>query len=499
MITRLGQLPGVKVLGRSATRDYRGRAPADVARELQAAVVLTGAVQSEGDVVKVTVSLIDPKDGSQIWSDSYQQPLNNIFAVQNDIAEAVARNLRVTLTPSPVRARTATRLVNAAAYDLYLRGRDAAARREGIRAVELYRQAIAADPRLAEAHAGLTEALHLRIAGNAFDPSIADEMRRSAFAASAVDPDLPQVELALGLTAPGLADKLKHFRRAIDLDPSYAEAYHQVGDLLMQLAPEQALAFFRRSLALDPRAVVGYTDMARVLASEHRLAEAAAEVGRNPAAVPTNNPVPLATIARQRGKPDEAIELLDGPGRQYVERTLGRGDAAGALFLVSLMADAGRKAQALDRVNTVAARMPNDCEVKAMLAALKYDLGQRRAALEMASALLAAAQLPKASLSDVRCGPMAAAAVVDVEAASAILRRIAAEDIHLRHWTFQIGGFSGHEWLKGGWYPFNRIGDAPPVVAAKQELARAFSQVRDSVATIFAGVDLAVSDQPSSR
>ena len=496
MITRLGQLPGVKVLGRSATRDYRGRAPADVARELDAAVVLTGAVQSEGDVVKVNVSLIDPRDGSQIWSGSYQKPLNNIFAVQNEIAEDVARNLRITLTPSPMRDRTAARQVSAVAYDLYLRGRDAAARREGDRAVELYRQAIAADPRLAEALAGLTEALHLRIAGRAFDASIADEMRRSALAAAAVDPDLPQVELALGLAAPGLADKLKHFRRAIDLDPSYAEAYHQAGDLLMQLAPEQALAFFRRSLALDPRAVVGYTDMARVLASEHRFAEAAAEVARNPAAAPTRNPVPLAAIARHRGKPEESIALLEADGRQYLERSLSRGEAAPDLFLVSSMVDAGRQAQALDRVSTAAARVPNDCEVKAMLAALKYDTGQRRAALELAGPLLAAAQGPKASLSDVRCGPMAAAAVGDVEAAAAILRRIASEDIHLRHWTFQIGGFSGHEWLLGGWYPFNRIGDAAPVLAAKQELARAFSRVRDSVDAIFAGVDLTAPEKP---
>ena len=294
MITRLGQLPGVKVLGRSATRDYRGRAPADVARELQAAVVLTGAVQSEGDVVKVTVSLIDPKDGSQIWSDSYQRSLNDIFAVQNEIAEAVARNLRVTLTPSPVRDRTAARKVSVVAYDLYLRGRDAAARRDRDRAVELYRQAIAADPGLVEALAGLTEALHLVFVRQGMtDPSIANDMRRSALAAAAADPDLPQTELALALTDPRLVDALKHFRRAIDLDPSYAEAYHQAGDYLMQLAPDQALAFYRRSFALDPRAVVGHGDMADVLANENRFAEAAAELTQRFASAQSTMPPSL--------------------------------------------------------------------------------------------------------------------------------------------------------------------------------------------------------------
>jgi hypothetical protein len=200
--------------------------------------------------------------------------------------------------------------------------------------------------------------------------------------------------------------------------------------------------------------------------------------------------MPQATLARHRGNLEETITLLEGDGRQFLERVLSRGDAANELFLVSAMVDAGRQAQALDRLSTVAARVPNDCEVKAMLAALKYDTGQRRAAIELAGPLIVAAQTPKATLTDVRCGPMAAAAIGDVEAASAILRRIASEDIHLRHWTFQMGSFSSHEWLRADWFPYNRIGDAAPVMAAKQELARAFARVRDSVVVIFAGVDL---------
>lgn len=499
LITRLGQLPGVKVLGRSATRDYRGRAPADVARELHAGVVLTGAVQSERDVVKVTVSLIDPKDGSQIWSDSYQKPLNDIFAVQNEIAEAVARNLRVTLTPSPVRDRTAARKVSVVAYDLYLRGRDAAARRDRDRAVELYHQAIAADPGLVEALAGLTEALHLVLVRRGVtDPSIANDMRRSALAAADADPDLPQTELALALTDPALVDALKHFRRAIDLDPSYAEAYHQAGDYLMQLAPDQALAFYRRSLALDPRAAVAHGDMADVLANEDRFAEASAELTERFASAPLN-PMPLAKLARHRGKPDETVKLLEDAGRQYLERELSAGVVAPALLLTSSMADAGQHARALGLASAAAARAPNDCQMTVMLAALKYDTGQRPAALELTRPLLAAARAPKVSLPGVICGPMAAAAVGDVEAASAMIRRIASDDILLRYWTIQVGQFAGHEWLKRRWYPFNRIADAAPVLAAKQELAQAFSRVRNSVAAIFAGVDLAGSAKPSGQ
>jgi TolB-like protein len=153
LITRLGQVPGVRVLGRSATRDYRGRQPKDVARELNAAVVLTGAVQSDGDRVKVTVGLVDPGDGTEIWTNKYEKPLDNIFAVQTEIAEDVARRLSVTLVPSPARARTAARQVNGVAYDLY-RAVGSRARRDVDRSVERDRQAIRTDAALAEAHAG---------------------------------------------------------------------------------------------------------------------------------------------------------------------------------------------------------------------------------------------------------------------------------------------------------------------------------------------------------
>jgi TolB-like protein len=498
VITRLGQLPGVRVLGRSTTREYRGQAPAAVARELSAGVVLTGAVQSDGHLVKVTVSLIDPKDGSQIWSDSYQKPLIDIFAVQNEIAEDVARNLRVTLTPSAVRARRAARQVNVQAYDLYLRARDAAARRDVNRAADLYKQAIAADSGLVEALAGLTEALHLRLVREGMsDPSISDEMGHYARAAFDADPDLPQTELALALTAPVLSDALKHFRRAMDLDPSYAEAYHQAGDYLMELAPDHALAFYRRSLALDPRAVVGHGDMSAVLAGESRFAEATAEAEQASPSVP-NGPISLARIAAHRGKPDDSIKLLEGIGRPDLEQNLSAGVSLGPLLLMSSMADAGRRVEAFDWASTVAALAPHDCQVKAMLAALKYDMGQRPAARELARPLLIAAQGPKPSLADIRCGPLAAAAVHDVDAAATILRRIAANDIGLRYWTIQVGSFTAHEWLKRGWYPFSRIGDEPAIRAAKEQIARAFSNVRASVAEIFAGVDVAGPEKPTS-
>ena len=95
LITRLGQTPGLKVIGRSATRNDRGRSPRDVARELNAAVVLTGSVRPDGDTVNVSLELIDPSDSTTIWSSQYARDLNDIFAVQAQVAEDVALALRV--------------------------------------------------------------------------------------------------------------------------------------------------------------------------------------------------------------------------------------------------------------------------------------------------------------------------------------------------------------------------------------------------------------------
>ena len=87
LTTRLGQTAGLKVIGRSAARHYRGRSPRDVARELGAAVVLAGSVRPSGDTVTVSLELIDPSDGTAIWSGQYTRDVKDIFAFKfEDIA-----------------------------------------------------------------------------------------------------------------------------------------------------------------------------------------------------------------------------------------------------------------------------------------------------------------------------------------------------------------------------------------------------------------------------
>jgi non-specific serine/threonine protein kinase len=140
LISRLGQTPGLRVLGRSATRGYRNRQPREVAQELGAGVVLTGSVRPSADNVKISLELIDPLDGTAIWSSQYTREVQDIFKVQAQVAEEVATALRVKLQPSAASARTASRLVDPRAYELYLRGRQALAERKLPEAIKRYEQ-----------------------------------------------------------------------------------------------------------------------------------------------------------------------------------------------------------------------------------------------------------------------------------------------------------------------------------------------------------------------
>jgi len=139
LVIRLGQTEGLKVLGRSATRAYRGRAPSELARELNAAVVLTGTVRPSGDSVKISLELVDPSDNTTLWTGQYTRDVRNIFAVQAQVADDVASALRVRLRASPARERAASRLVDPRAYETYLRGRQAVAL-GGVRQIEQARE-----------------------------------------------------------------------------------------------------------------------------------------------------------------------------------------------------------------------------------------------------------------------------------------------------------------------------------------------------------------------
>jgi non-specific serine/threonine protein kinase len=462
VITRLGQTPGLRVIGRSSTREYRGQDPRTVAREIGAAVVLTGTVQPADNDVRVTVALVDPADGAQLWSAQYTRELKDIFAVQAEIATDVATRLRGTLVPNAALARTASRVVDQRAYDLYLQGRERAASRRPAEAIELFQQSIAADPGIAEAHAGLAAALMLQatFAGRMGDEAARARARAEIDNAFNIDPDLAQAHQAEALVANTIRESLEHTRAAIALDPSDAQGYHVIGDFIKELDPERAIAFYRASLDLDRRFDASRGDIVQALLLLGRREEARQEA-RAMTRDPVGGRVTLAEADVIQGGADPAAALGDErldantyvqPWVRYARALVqtGRHDAAGQLL------------------NSILKRAPDFCEARALAAGLTRRRGARAAA---AAGINEDSADPTGS--QLRCGVVAAAVLGDAARTAAHIDRLAARTEAVPMDDASISGDLVAFDQRRTWYPWNQVSGDARVVAAMQRLSAA--------------------------
>jgi TolB-like protein len=471
LISRLGQIPGLKVLGRSSTRDYRGRTPRDVAQELRASAVLTGSVRSQDNTIKVSLELIDPADGTAIWASQYTRDVRDILAVQTQVAEEVATALRLTLQPTASRVRTASRLVDPRAYELYLRGQQAFAERKLTDAIKLYEQAIAADAGLAEAFAGLAKALSLNFGGLVDDASLIARQKQAADRAYELDPDLPQANVAVALAADGLADALKHLRRAVDADPSYAEALHLIGDVIVDFEPERAIEFYRKSLDLEPRMQVNHPDMALAFLSMNRLGAAEQAV----AAAAPNTPwsrYARAFIELERDRPDEAVAALrsDPELRTLASKWL--------IYAIALRA-AGRSEEAIGELRRLSRDFPRFCDAPAVLGGLLFERKDPVGARRLTSPLLERGQAAQARPPEVRCALLGAAATGDVSAVAATVTRIASDERLTRRWAQGMSLNVGRLLLTPHSYPWSKVASDPAVAVARQRLDDAYVRERE--------------------
>ena len=473
LISRLGQMPGLKVLGRSATRDYRGRAPREVAQELHASVVLTGSARAQDNTVKVSLELVDPSDGTAIWAAQYTRDLKDILAVQTQVAEEVATALRLKLQPTASRVRTASRLVDPRAYELYLRGRQALAERNLPEAIKQYEQAIAVDAGLAEAFAGLAEALYVNptFGGPVDDASPTARLKQAADRAYELDPDLPQANVAVALAADGLAEALKHLRRAVEADASYAEGIHLIGDLIVDFDPARAVAFYRKSLDLEPRMQVNHPDMALAFLSMNQLGAAEQAAGN---AAPNTRWARLSRafieLERDRAGDAEAILRSDPALRTVASEWL--------IYAIALRA-AGRTEEAIGELRRLSKDFQGFCDAPAVLSGLLLERKDPAGARRLASPLLERGQAAQARPPEVRCALLAAAATRDVAAAAATVTRIASDERLLRRWALGITGNVARLLLTPRSYPWSKVASDPAVAAARQRLDAAYARERD--------------------
>jgi len=299
IINALTQLPGLRVAARTSAFSFKGRSAdlRSIGDQLNVGTVLEGSVRKAGGRIRITAQLINVADGYHLWSERYDRELVDIFAIQDEIATAIADKLKVTL-----KVGTETQLVrppteNVEAYDLYLRGH-ALTRQRGpalLRAVECFEQAIALDANLSLAHAELAEALMLMTLYGMVPPAeIRDRARRATSKALELDPDLVTGQIVRALysmlveldrTGTGAA-----FDRAVQLDPVDidARAFQAVFDFCYIRGDlEVAQAQLRGVIESDPLNANARAQLAIVLVWAGMTEPAAAEARRGVELDPT--------------------------------------------------------------------------------------------------------------------------------------------------------------------------------------------------------------------
>ena len=284
ILTRLAKIGDFKVVSRTSTEKYKSSPEnlREIARQLGVAHILEGSVQKTTDQVRVNVQLINALNDAHLWAETYDRKLTDIFAVESEIAKAVAENLQAKLNGRAEKVLAARPTENPQAHELYLKGRyfwDKRTTQNLEKAIGFFQQAIDLDPNYALAYAGLGDA-HSIVPIYAGTPPKDDVPKALAAARKAVEIDDSLAEAhtslanALVMNLP-LATAEPEFRRAIELNPNYATAHQWFGECLFgEGRYPEALAELERAHELDPLSLIINASYGMALAGAGRTAEA---------------------------------------------------------------------------------------------------------------------------------------------------------------------------------------------------------------------------------
>jgi len=264
LIDRLSQVRELEVIARTSIMSYKKKEKkaAEIGRELSAGTLVEGSVRKVGNKIRVTAQLIDSNTERHLWSSKYDKDLEDIFAVQSDIAEQVTQSLALELLPN-VKSNLGKKVTNDIdAYLLFMKGRYyyyMKAKQDQEKAMKYYEAAIALDPAFSLAYAGISQSCHTLGDSNWLPPEVAyPRMKEYATKAIETDPALADGHAAIAAEYMHYEWKWqeseREFKRAIELNPSFAPAYLQYGNLLGILGRlEEALRNFQRGYELDPK------------------------------------------------------------------------------------------------------------------------------------------------------------------------------------------------------------------------------------------------------
>jgi len=275
VLTRLAKIGDLKVISRTSTQGYQseGGNLAEIAKQLGVANILEGSVQKAGNQVRVNVHLVNVQTGSQLWAETYDRKLSDIFSLETEIAKGITESLQAKLTGREEQALAAKPTNNPQAYDAYLRGLAFEARSNYssdalFKAIEFYDLAVRLDPNFALAWARLS-GVHALLYSNRRDTTAArrDAAKGALQNAQKLQPNTPETLLFTGyyqywaLQDYGLAKAT--FGRVSKMLPGNSEVLYALGAIARSEGHwDESIAYWERGLALNPRNTALLTEVA---------------------------------------------------------------------------------------------------------------------------------------------------------------------------------------------------------------------------------------------
>jgi len=320
LITALSKVGGLEVIARTSVLRYRGgtKQVAAIGKELNVGSVLEGSVRKAGNRIRVTAQLIKAANEAHVWAETYDRELDDVFAVQSDIAGRVAGSLKIHLTPQEQAILSKKQTENPEAHALYMKGRFFWNERNKVsnnKALKYFQRAAELDPEFALAYSGIADCYDISADYAWMDPSVAyPQAKENALRAIRIDDSLAEAHASLALAIQNQWDfptVEKEFKRALELRPSYATAYHWYALMLMQcLRPEEAYAKELQGLKLDPYSRIHALGVGICLYMMGRHSEATERFRQLADLYPDFAPAPfwLGSALLLLGENDEAVK-----------------------------------------------------------------------------------------------------------------------------------------------------------------------------------------------
>jgi TolB-like protein/Tfp pilus assembly protein PilF len=357
LTTDLGQISALRVISRTSAMHYKGskKTLPEIARELGVDAVVEGSVERAGGQVRITAQLIDASTDKHLWASNYDRDLRDVLALQSDVAQAIATQVKINLTPQEQVQIASARTVNPEAHEAYLRGlyeRHKQTEESIEQAIQYFQQAVAIDSRDALAYAGLADAYYDQSTLLRAPIEVMPKAKAAAARAIELDDTLAEAHAALGyvkLTFDWDWPGAEHaFRRAIELNPNLPRAHAGYAHYLLTIRrTDEAIQELNRAEKIDPLLTESHVNLPYLLYNGRRYEEAiqagsggkddrvvalaSAQLGRREDAIAaadrairnTRNPVYLAQLASvyaMAGKADTARAMLDGIVEQANKR-----------------------------------------------------------------------------------------------------------------------------------------------------------------------------------